>query len=148
MGYIDLSPDDWDRIEVHLVSIFDPNELARLVRTRLPSVHHRVLWQQPFRDIVHQLTDVANRTLASYLAALGKAQLKHLAAPDEEKPLRAVLGLSVDRLRETSARAAQQWHDLAVFPAPPLLTASRAGRRTEPILFFVQTSSRVFQIAQ
>lgn len=148
MGYIALSPDDWDRIEEHLASVFGPNELARLVQTRLPTVHRRVLWQQPFRDIVHQLTDVANRTLASYLAALDRARLKHRSAPNEEKLLRAVLGLSVDRLRETSARAAQQWHDLAVFPAPPLFTASRAGRRTEPILFFVQTSSRVFQIAQ
>lgn len=64
------------------------------------------------------LTSYANRTLASYLSALGKARLKHLTAPDEQKPLRAVLGLSVDRLRETSAQAAQGWHDLAAFPAP------------------------------
>ena len=64
------------------------------------------------------LTSYANRSLASYLAALGKERLKHLTAPDEEKSLRAVLGLSVDRLRQTSAQAAQQWRDLAVFPAP------------------------------
>lgn len=42
MGYIDLSPEDWDRIEAMLESAFTSAQLSALVYTRFHDLHRHV----------------------------------------------------------------------------------------------------------
>ena len=62
------------------------------------------------------------RPLETYLAALDRARLKYLKDPGQDpegkQSVRAVLGLSVERLSQEAGELARRWNDLAVFAAP------------------------------
>jgi len=62
------------------------------------------------------LSAYADWPLPDYLAALKQAPLPHLNAPGE-KPVQAVLGLSITALRKQDAVMVERWEQLAVFPA-------------------------------
>lgn len=72
------------------------------------------------------LSAVRNRTLQSYIESLDKAKLNYLQDPENERSVRTVLRLSVDRLGWTSRILVQRWRDLGVFPAPFDLPAAAA----------------------